>query len=178
MGRTAAELITCRFESHAAAMIEILNESILSSTAVWEYEPRKPERMREWFDAKRAGDYPVLGAVDSHGALLGFASYGEFRAWPAYKYTVEHSVFVHARRRRAGIGRQLMTQLIAVARAQGYHVLVGAIDGANVASIALHEELGFTRAGAITEAGYKHGKWLDVVFYQLTLPTPEQPVEG
>lgn len=174
----AIQLVTCSFDAHGAAMLEILNESIVSSTAVWDYEPRSLERMREWFEAKRVGGHPVIGAVDEAGALVGFASYGTFRAWPAYKYTVEHSVFVHGSCRRRGVATLLMQTLIALAREEDYHVLVGAIDGANCASIALHERLGFRHAGTIREAGFKHSKWLDVVFYQLTLATPEDPVEG
>ena len=173
----AVQLVTCTFEAHGAAMLEILNEAILSSTAVWDYEPRTSQRLREWFETRRTGGYPVVGALDESGVLLGFASYGAFRAWPAYKYTVEHGVFVHAGARRKGVGMTLMKYLIALAQQEQYHVLVGAIDGANTGSIALHERLGFTRAGTVTEAGFKHGKWLDVVFYQLTLATPERPVE-
>ena len=159
-------------------MLSIINDAIVGSTAVWDYEPRPIERMREWLDARQTNGYPVYGAVDEDGTLLGFASYGAFRPWPGYKYTVEHSVFVHRGARRRGIGERLLRRLIATAQEQQYHVLVGAIDGANTASIALHEKLGFVRAGEIKEAGYKHRAWLDVVFYQLTLPTPEHPIEG
>lgn len=178
MRSAAIQHVACTFEAHGTAMLEILNESIMSSTAVWDYEPRTLGRMKEWFETKRTGGYPVIGAVDAAGALVGFASYGAFRAWPAYKYTVEHGVFVHGDCRQGGVGTRLMEQLIALAQKEQYHVLVGAIDGANIASIALHEKLGFKRAGSITEAGFKHGKWLDVVFYQLTLATPERPVDG
>ena len=68
--------------------------------------------------------------------------------------------------------------MIAAAGTQGYHLLVGGIDAANRASIALHEQLGFTHAGTIREAGFKFGRWLDLAFYQLHLPTPEDPVDG
>jgi phosphinothricin acetyltransferase len=110
--------------------------------------------------------------------LLGFASYGTFRARAAYKYTVEHSVYVHKDQRGRGVGLALMRELIAAARAQQYHVLVGGIDIANEVSVALHERLGFTYAGTIHQAAYKFGRWLDLGFYQLILDTPQQPVDG
>jgi phosphinothricin acetyltransferase len=109
---------------------------------------------------------------------MGFASYGPFRAWPAYKYSVEHSVYVDARFRRRGIGCLLLERLIEAAQSQDYHVLVGAIDAANRESIALHQRLGFTHCGTIRQAGFKFGRWLDLAFYQLILATPSQPMDG
>ncbi|MBS0307372.1 MAG: N-acetyltransferase, partial [Proteobacteria bacterium] len=128
--------------------------------------------------AKESGWFPVVGVEDTEGRLLGFASYGSFRAWPAYKYSVEHSVYVHKDNRGRGIGRILMRELIAVAKAQNYHVLVGGIESSNTGSIALHESLGFTHAGTIRQAGFKFGRWLDLSFYQLILETPVMPDEN
>ena len=110
--------------------------------------------------------------------MLGFASYGTFRTWPAYKYSVEHSVYVHQHHRGKGIGRMLMQALIELARQQDYHLLIGCIEASNVGSIALHEALGFKHAGTIQQAGFKFGRWLDVSFYQLVLPTPANPCDG
>jgi phosphinothricin acetyltransferase len=176
-------LIECSYERHAGAILEILNEAIVSSTALYDYQPRTAGSMQGWFDTKRAGlasrgAYPVIGAEDSSGQLLGFASYGMFRAWPAYKYSVEHSVYIHRAHRGKGLGRALMTALAGRAREQGYHTLIGAIDSSNEASIRLHEQLGFTRGGTLRQAGYKFGRWLDVVFYQLLLDTPAAPQDG
>ena len=134
--------------------------------------------MLKWFGGKAKSGYPVIAAVDAAGLLLGFASYGQFRARPAYKYTVEHSVYVHRDHRRRGVGRALLVRLIELAREQQLHVLVGGIDVSNAESIALHEQLGFRHAGTITQSGYKFGRWLDLAFYQLTLPTPLQPRDG
>jgi phosphinothricin acetyltransferase len=134
--------------------------------------------MRSWFDAKVAGNFPVIGVEDSDGKLLGFASYGVFRAWPAYKYSVEHSVYVHSARRGRGLGDVLMRELIKVAEEQDYHTLVGVIDNGNQASIAFHEKLGFAHAGTLRQAGFKFGRWLDVSFYQLLLQTPAAPFDG
>lgn len=172
------QAVHCTRERHGDAIRDIFNDAILHSTALYEYQPRTAQRIDEWFAAKAQGGFPVLGIEDDDGSLAGFGSYGAFRAFPAYKYTVEHSVYVHRSHRGRGIGRALMTQLIAAARDQQYHVLVGAIDMDNQASIALHDSLGFTHAGTVHQAGFKFGRWLDVGFYQLTLATPLQPVDG
>ena len=171
-------IIDCNQAQHASAILDILNEAIANSTALYDYRPRSLESMQRWFESKTAGDFPVLGAVDERGQLLGFASYDTFRARPAYKYTVEHSVYVHVDQRGRGIGRELLQQLLARARAQQLHVLVGGIDASNAASIALHEALGFVHAGTIRQAGFKFGRWLDLAFYQLVLETPLSPVDG
>jgi L-amino acid N-acyltransferase len=171
-------IIECSYEQHAGAILGILNEAIVASTALYDYQPRPPESMVPWFETKRLGGFPVLGAVADDGVLLGFASYGTFRERPAYKYSVEHSVYVAKERRGAGIGFALMQRLIAVATEQQLHVMVGGIDLSNRASIALHEKLGFFHAGTVKHAGFKFGRWLDLAFYQLLLETPESPVEG
>jgi L-amino acid N-acyltransferase len=167
----------CTYDAHAAAILEILNEAIANSTALYDYKPRALESMVGWFKAKESGRFPVIGAIDDE-KLLGFASYGTFRAWPAYKYTVEHSVYVHRDHRGKGLGAALMKSLIDAAREQQYHVMIGGIDAANRASVALHEKLGFVHAGTIRDAGYKFGRWLDLAFYQLLLETPARPVDG
>jgi len=172
------KFITCTYEAHAEAILSILNEAILHSTALYDYRPRTLESMAGWFAAKEAGRFPVIGAVSPSGELFGFASYGTFRAWPAYKYSVEHSVYVHKDHRGKRLGMALMQQLIARAKQQQYHVMVGGIDESNRASVALHQRLGFTHAGTIRQAGFKFGRWLDLAFYQLILPTPETPVDG
>lgn len=170
-------IVTCEYDAHAAAILEILNDAITNSTALYDYRPRTMESMASWFAAKKAGNYPVIGIVDGD-SFLGFASYGAFRAWPAYKYTVEHSVYVQAANRATGLGKLLLQELISSAKADGYHCLVGGIDVHNAASIALHERFGFCHAGTIRQAGFKFGRWLDLAFYQLLLETPESPTDG
>ena len=172
------QLIACTLEQHGAAILEILNEAIANSTALYDYHQRPPESMVAWFEGKRRGAFPVWGAVDEAGTLLGFASYGTFRGWPAYKYSVEHSVYVAQGLRQRGVGRALMLRLIQSAEEQQYHVLIGGIDASNEHSIAFHEKLGFVHAGTIKQAGFKFGRWLDLAFYQLTLATPASPKDG
>jgi L-amino acid N-acyltransferase YncA len=170
--------VDCSRERHADAILAILNEAILNSTALYDYRPREPSSMTGWFQAKAAGRYPVVGLESAAGELLGFATYGAFRPHAAYKYCVEHSVYVRVDRRGQGLGLQLMRELIAAAAAQGYHTLIGGIDVNNRASIALHLKLGFTHCGTIRQAGFKFGRWLDLAFYQLLLATPTQPSDG
>jgi L-amino acid N-acyltransferase YncA len=170
------EVIDCG-RSHSPEILAILNEAILNSTALYDYKERTLEMMGSWFDAKDRDSYPVIGVVDRIGQLLGFGSYGPFRSWPAYKYTVEHSLYVHSRSRGQGIGRKILNQLIVRAKMQEYHNIVGGIDAENKVSIRLHKSLGFEYCGRIRHAGFKFGKWLDLEFYQLILETPSYPVD-
>jgi phosphinothricin acetyltransferase len=133
--------------------------------------------MEHWFSVKEKNRFPVIGCTDGDGELKGFATYGTFRAWPAYKYTVEHSVYVHKDHRGKGIGLFLMNRLIGIAREQQYHSLIGGIDATNAASAALHEKLGFRQVGLLPQVGFKFGRWLDLSFYQLLLDTPFNPVD-
>ncbi|HYP71043.1 MAG TPA: GNAT family N-acetyltransferase [Variovorax sp.] len=178
MSSEKVKLIDCTEGEHADAILAILNEAIVNSTALYDYVPRPPEAMKAWFAAKRAGGFPVVGAVDDSGALAGFASYGTFRAFPAYKYTVEHSVYVHKDHRGQGLGKVLIGELIQRARAANLHALVGCIDASNAGSIALHKSLGFAHSGTFPQVGFKFGRWLDAAFYQLLLDTPAAPVDG
>jgi phosphinothricin acetyltransferase len=168
-------LIECTREQHAGAILRLLNHAIVNSTALYDYQPRSTGSMGAWFDGKAEGRFPVLGMQGEAGALLGFASYGVFRPHAAYKYTVEHSVYVDADYRRRGVAAALMRALIDRARQQDYHVMVGGVDASNDASIGLHEKLGFTHAGTLRHAGFKFGRWLDLAFYQLILDTPGNP---
>lgn len=171
-------IVCCERRQHAAAVLAILNEAIANSTAIYDYKPRSRAQMKDWFAAKASAAYPVLGAVDGAGGLLGFATYGAFRNWPAYKYTVEHSVYVEHTQRGQGIGRILLARLIEHARRDARHVMVGGIDATNEASLALHRAFGFKHAGTIHQAGFKFGRWLDLTFYQLILDSPANPTDG
>lgn len=171
-------IITCEPSRHAEQIRAIFNDAILHSTALYDYQPRTPDMMASWFEVKAKGNFPVIGIENDSGELMGFGSYGTFRGWPAYKYSVEHSVYVDGRFRGQGIGKRLLQEIIADAREQGYHILVGGIDAENAVSIRLHESLGFVHCGTIRQAGFKFGRWLDLAFYQLILPTPERPVDG
>ncbi|MBX3619650.1 MAG: N-acetyltransferase [Rhizobacter sp.] len=172
------QLVACTEDRHATAILDIFNDAIVNSTALYDYKPRAPEAVVAWFATKRSNGFPVIGVEDEAGTLLGFASYGTFRAWPAYKYSVEHSIYIHRDHRGKGLGRTLLQAIVEAAREREVHTLIGGIDAANAASIALHRALGFEHAGTIRQAGFKFGRWLDLAFYQRLLDTPAQPVDG
>jgi phosphinothricin acetyltransferase len=164
-------------EAQLPEILAIFNDAILNSTALYEYKIRTLERMNAWYADKIKGDYPVVGAFAQDGKLLGFSTYGMFRVQPAYKYTVEHSVYVRIDMRGHGLGKVLLREIVKKAEEQNYHSLIGVIDADNTVSIKLHENEGFFLTGVLKEAGYKFGRWLDAAFYQLRLKTPEVPTE-
>lgn len=171
------EVIACT-ASQLSAIRAIYNDAILNTTALYEYEPRSEEVMREWFADRERNGIPVIGIEWEPGVLAGFATWGPFRPRAAYKYSVEHSVYVDERFRGEGVGRQLLQAIVAEARQRDIHMLIAGIDATNVASVALHSSLGFRCCGTVREAGFKFGRWLDLEFWQLILPTPVNPVDG
>ena len=164
--------------AHLPVIRAIYNEAILNSTSLYEYAPRSEATMREWLAVRGRDGIPVLGIEWESGVLAGFATWGPFRPRAAYKYAAEHSVYVDERFRGEGVGRQLMQAVIAAAKKHGLHTLIAGIDATNVAIVALHSSLGFRCCGTVREAGFKFGRWLDLEFWQLILPTPETPVDG
>jgi L-amino acid N-acyltransferase YncA len=155
-------------EGDLPEIVEIYNDAIATSTAVFSDQPVTVEGQREWMNARRAAGQPVIVArVD--GAVAGFASYGRFRPWPGYRLTVEHSVYVHAERRRQGIGRLLVGELLRRARGAGMHAVVAGIDAENQPSLRMHEQLGFQQVGRMPEVARKFDRWLDLALLQLTL---------
>lgn len=149
-----------------AAILEIYNDVIATSTAVYTDRPATIEDRRVWLEARQAHGFPVLAIVDQ-SVVVGFSSFGEWRAgWPGYRHTVEHSVHVRADRRGQGAGRKLVEALFPRALAMGKHVMIGGIDAANTASIRFHEKLDFERVALFREVGRKFDRWLDLVFVQ------------
>jgi len=155
-------------------ILDIYNDAIMHTTAVYDYEPHTPADRKQWYDKKMADGYPVF-VYETDGRVAGFASFGPFRAWAAYRYTIEHSIYVHKDYRKQGIGPALLQRLIDAADEREYAVMVGGIDASNEQSIRLHEKFGFRHAGTIAKAGYKFGRWLDLAFYQLELKGPKNP---
>ena len=169
--------VSCSYDQHAEAILAIFNHAILNTTALYEYKPRTMATMQQWFANKAAGNIPVLGLLNEQDQLVAFGSYGTFRAFPAFKYSVEHSVYVSPDQQGKGYGALVLQKIIEQAQQDNYHLLIGGIDAANEASIALHTKYGFRHSGTITQAGFKFGRWLDLAFYQLTLQTPFEPVD-
>ncbi len=172
------KIIQCDEALHSSNILEIFNHEIINSTALFDYKARTMENMTVWFENKRKGLFPVIGAINDDGNLIGFVSYGEFRSWPAYKYTIEHSIYVDKRFRGQGISHKLLNAMINTAKEQNYHVIVAGIESKNAISIRLHEKHGFKFCGRIEQAGFKFGNWLDLNFMQLALETPLNPVDG
>ncbi|PWR21844.1 GNAT family N-acetyltransferase [Zavarzinia compransoris] len=155
-------------EAHLPGILAIYNDAVARTTAIWNETPVDLDNRRAWWTARTAQGYPVLVAV-AGGEVLGYASFGDWRAFDGYRHTVEHSVYVAAGARGRGVGLALLEALIPRARALGKHVLVAGIEAGNTASIRLHEKLGFTRVGLMPEVGIKFGRWLDLAFLQLIL---------
>ncbi len=157
------------------AIRDIYNDAVLNTTAIWNEQAVDLRNRQAWFDARQLQAYPILVIVDSHNAVLGYASFGDWRPFDGFRHTVEHSVYVRSDQRGNGLGPQLMTSLIERARACGKHVMVAAIESGNAASIRLHERAGFSITGQMPQVGTKFGRWLDLTFMQLTLNPGAQP---
>jgi L-amino acid N-acyltransferase YncA len=157
-----------------AGITAIYNEVIASSTAIYSYVPVTLEDRTQWLSAREQQGYPVLVAADG-SEILGFSTFGDWRSWPGYRFTVEHSVHIQAAHRGQGIGKALVQALFPLALALDKHVMIGGIDAANQASIRFHERLGFVPTGEIREVGHKFGRWLDLGFMQRLLDAPGTP---
>jgi L-amino acid N-acyltransferase YncA len=152
-------------ESDLPGLLAIYNEVIATSTAIYSDTPTTLEERTSWWRARVGLGYPVLVAVDDSG-VLGFSTFGDFRTWPGYRFTVEHSVHVRADTRGQGIGKELVKALFPRAAALNKHVMIAGVDAANEASIRFHERLGFEKSGHLREVGHKFDRWLDLVFLQ------------
>jgi phosphinothricin acetyltransferase len=164
-------------EADLPRILAIINHAIEHTTAIWSLAPETLDQRHAWLRNRTASGFPVLVA-ESDGVVLGFASYGVFRPWEGYSHTVEHSVYVHPDTQRRGVGRALLTALIADAQAGDRHAMIGAIEASNEASIALHERAGFAAAGVLREVGRKFGRWHDLLFMQKLLSAPPAPNRG
>ncbi|GAA0878493.1 GNAT family N-acetyltransferase [Algoriphagus jejuensis] len=159
-------------ESDAPAILEIINDSILNTFHNYDYEPKKLEEVTAMFDSKIIDGFPILVA-EQNGEICGYATFGKFRAKPGYNSTIEHSIYLTAKAQNQGLGGKLMRQIISIAKEKGYHVMIAGMDSENLGSYRFHERLGFKEVARFPEVAFKLGKWLTLVFMQLTL----NPVE-
>ncbi|SDA97935.1 GNAT family N-acetyltransferase [Sinorhizobium sp. NFACC03] len=164
-------LIRAAIQDDLPVICEIYNDAVANTTAIWNETLVDVANRTAWLKARVDAGYPVLVAVSDEGDVVGYASFGDWRAFDGYRHTVEHSVYVHKDRRGGGIGRELMVALIAEAERLGKHVMIAGIESENTASIRLHAQLGFIDTGRMREVGTKFGRWLDLTFMQLVLPT-------
>lgn len=151
-----------------AGILEIYNEAVRNTTAVWNETARTQDEQSQWFAAKQAQGHPVLVAVIDE-RIGGFCSYGPFRPWYGYRFCVEGSIYVHTQYRRRGVARALLAALIERAESQGLHAMVAGIEATNVPSIRLHEQAGYRIAGHLHEVGFKFGRWLDLILMERLL---------
>ena len=161
-------IISNATEKDLQAMLDVYNDAILKTTSVYQEETHTLEMRRKWFGEKQQAGLPVLVA-HVNDEFAGFSSYGPFRNWPGYRYTVEHSVYVTTGFRGKGVGKKLVKALIEHARQQNIHVMIAGIDAAGKASIGLHLSLGFKEVACFKEVGFKFGRWLDLKFFELIL---------
>lgn len=153
-----------------AAITTIYRDAVLNGTASFELNPPDQDEMRARFHGIRDAGYPYLVATDSANTVLGYAYANSYRARPAYRWTVEDSVYIAPATRARGVGRALLTEIIARCEALGFRQMVAVIGGSeHTASIRLHEHLGFAHAGVLPATGFKHGRWLDSVLMQRPL---------
>ena len=169
-------LIREAIENDLPQLLAIYNDIILNTTAVYDYEPHTLEMRQSWFKTKQEQGFPVFVAEDEN-KIVGFSSIGPFRAWAAYKYSVENSVYVAASERGKGIGKLLISTLIEAAKKLNMHTIIASIDASNEASLRLHRFFGFEEVANFKEVGFKFGRWLDLKFLQLFLETPANPIE-
>lgn len=152
------------------AITAIYREAVLHGTASFELDPPQQKemllRMRNITDS----GYPYIVGLSDDGSLLGYAYASSYRTRPAYRWCCENSVYIDEAARGSGVGKKLMQIIIARCEALGFRQMIGVIGGEDhLASIKLHEALGFEKVGILPATGFKHGKWLDSILMQLSL---------
>lgn len=146
----------------------IYNLEVLNALATWNHEAKELQYFEHWFDTLKQHNFPLF--VIEHiktKTIAGYADYSTFRQITGFRHTVEHSIFISPKFARLGLGQQLLEHLIQHAQKSKIHVMVAAIDHENLASIRLHEKLGFKQTGYMPEVGKKFNTWRDLVLMQL-----------
>lgn len=156
------------------AVLAIYNEAIANTTSTWDHEPVTLDDRLSRFESAQANGWAFVVA-ERDGQVIGYGSWGPFRAKVGWSKTMEHSVYLAPDFRGAGTGRLLMQALIDAARSYGVHVLIGVLDASNEASVRLHERLGFVEVARLPQAGFKFGRWLDATFVQMILDADAPP---
>lgn len=156
-------------------ILNIYNDVILNTTAVYSEKPHTLEMRKEWFQDRVNNNFPVFVA-EIDGKIAGFSSFGHFRVWPCYRYTVELSVYVEVSQRGRGISKILLQSLIDRAIKMNIHAVLAGISADNEISINLHRSFGFIEVAHFKEVGYKFGSWLDLKFLELILSNQPQMI--
>ena len=155
-------------EDDLQQLLGIYNDIILHTTAVYDYEPHTLEMRKQWLETKKQQGFPVYVAEED-GKIFGFSSIGPFRAWAAYKYSVENSVYVASEARGKGIGKLLIPPLIEATKKLQLHTIIASVDATNEASLRLHKSFGFKEVAHFKQVGWKFERWLDLKFLQLII---------
>ena len=155
-------------QADCAAVAAIWNPIIRDTLVTFTTALKTPEGLTATLGEKAAAGHAFL-VVEEGGAVLGFATYGQFRSGPGYARTMEHTIILGAPARGRGVGRALMTAIEDHARAGGAHALFGGVSAANPAGRAFHAALGYREAAVLREVGFKAGQWLDLVLMQKML---------
>lgn len=163
-------------EKDLPGILEIYNEAVLSGTAVTNEKTVDLENRQQWFDSLKQQGFPVLVAVNDDGQVLAYATYGPWRPFDGFRFTVEHRVYVKEDQRGGGIGRAITRELIERARDAGMHAMIAAIESENRPSVHMHQQLGFIHVGQLRQVGRKFDRWLDITLMQLTI-NPRTPTD-
>lgn len=155
----------------ADAVRAIYNREVTGSTVTFDLVPRSLDEQLQWVD-EHSGAHPAVVAVGDDGAVAGFASLSPYRSRPAYRTTVEDSVYVAREVRGGGVGRLLLGAVVGLAADHGFHAVMARIVDSHEASIRLHRGCGFELVGVEREVGRKFGRWLDVALMQCLLADP------
>jgi L-amino acid N-acyltransferase len=162
-------------EDDLEAILDIYNDVIINTTAVYSEKPHTLQMRSQWYHERVNNNFPVYVA-EAGGKIAGFSSFGHFRAWPCYRYTVEVSVYVDQSFRGKGISKILSLALIDRAKAMNIHAVIAGISADNEISIQLHQSLGFKEVANFKEVGYKFGRWLDLKFFELLIDNNPGPI--
>jgi L-amino acid N-acyltransferase YncA len=169
MSATSAVAVRPVHDTDIPAIVAIYAHAVLYGTASFEVEPPDDAEMTRRVRAVVDAGFPYLVA-EKDGRVLGYAYAGLYRTRPAYRNSIENSVYVGPDAHRLGVGRALLGALIDIATRAGFRQMIAVIgDSGNAGSIGLHRALGFTFSGTIHSVGYKHGRWLDSVIMQRAL---------
>jgi L-amino acid N-acyltransferase len=153
-------------ENDLTQILAIYNDVIINTTAVYDYQPHTLAMRQAWFNTKKEQGFPVFVA-EENGNVLGLSSIGPFRAWAAYQFSVENSIYVASEARGKGIAKMLMPPIIDAARQLKMHTIIAGIDAGNEASIQLHRHFAFEEVAHFKQVGWKFDRWLDLKFLQL-----------
>jgi phosphinothricin acetyltransferase len=155
-------------EKDVDKILEIINYEILNSTVVYDYDERTYEFQLNWLRQKKKDGMPVIVA-ERESIVIGYGTFGIFRPFDGYRFSVEHSIYVDKEYRAHGMGKQLLQELITLAKRNGFHTMIAGVDASNERSIEFHKKFGFKEIGTFKEVGFKFDRWLDLLFLQLLL---------